>query len=189
MHRAEIKAIMDSAIILVDTREQLNPRFKVRVNDLNMPWEQVKIDEGDYSIKALLPDGTEVNLIDSVGIERKKDLNELASCFGSGRDRFLREVKRAQAKGKKLYLLVENAQIDYLMSDVLYKEHCQSLMNRKALLHSVISWSIKYGFQPWFCKDRNSGELIASILKKELECYLQNLIDAEEEGENGLDSD
>lgn len=175
MHKSEIKAILDNAVLLCDTREQLNPRFRQRLTDTGMSWEKVKIDEGDYSIKCTLPDGSELSLVDKVGIERKKDLDELAACFGKDRDRFKREILRAEAKGKRLYLLVENAQLDYLFNDILYRNHCSSRFNRKAMLASIIAWQIRYGFTPLFTSERNSGQLIASVLKKELEIELERM--------------
>lgn len=175
MHKSEIKEVMDKAVLLVDSREQINPRFGERIKSASIPWKRVKIDEGDYSIATTLPDGSEISLINKVGIERKKDLNELAACFGSDRDRFKREVLRACEKGKHLYLLIENAQFDYLCNDLLYKTHCSSKYNRQAMLMSIISWSIKYNFTPIFVSERNSGELIAKILKKELEIEIERL--------------
>lgn len=173
MHSAEIKGCLDKAVLWVDTREQLNPRFEQRMKDTEMLWEKTKLDEGDYSIRTFLPDGTVLDLRDVVGIERKKDLDELAMCFGTERRRFKAEVLRAKQKGKHLYLLVENAQLDYLFNDVLYKQHCRSKYSRKAMLMSIISWESKYNFTPIFIAERNSGQLIASILKKDLEIELE----------------
>ena len=44
----EIEKMLDSMVILVDTREHPNGKFDRRVADFGCPWERCKLDFGDY---------------------------------------------------------------------------------------------------------------------------------------------
>lgn len=51
MHPVEQKSVLDSMVILVDTREQDTPRLRLRLNKMECPYERQKLDFGDYSAK------------------------------------------------------------------------------------------------------------------------------------------
>ena len=44
MHPVEAKAVLDSMVILVDTREQDTPRLRLRLRRMGCPWERQKLD-------------------------------------------------------------------------------------------------------------------------------------------------
>ena len=94
--------MLDSMVILVDTREQDTPRLRLRLRRMGCPWERQKLDFGDYSAKFRLPTGDFWTLACRVAVERKMSLDELCQCYTKGRDRFQREFERAKNTGAKL---------------------------------------------------------------------------------------
>ncbi len=149
--------------ILVDSREQPTEAFKRRVKQFPR-WRRGKLDAGDYGCE-LNVGGELIRL--PVAIERKMSLDELCQCFGKERGRFEREFERAREAGTKMYLLVENA--DW---EKIYSGDYRSLMKPKALLESLLAWSVRYGVSFLFCKSDTSGRLIYDVLHREAMEYL-----------------
>ena len=123
---------------------------------------------GDYSYNALLPDGTWLFTEDKalspyVVIERKMNLDELASCFTHTRDRFEREFKKAKDNGARIFLLVENASWENLMNG-----RYASKLNQNAFFASLCTWLIRYDVQLVFCKEETSGKIIKELLYRDL---------------------
>lgn len=104
----QVHAALDTLTLLVDTREQPTARFAQRMAAAGLPYTRKKLNFGDYSARCTLEDGRELDLSGSVAIERKMNLDELCQCYTRDRQRFEREFQRAQSKGAKLYLIVEN---------------------------------------------------------------------------------
>ena len=87
----EEKNMLSSMVVLVDRREQPTKRAEKRYESFGIPYRKVTLSYGDYSYNALLPDGTWLFTEDKalspyVVIERKMNLDELASCFTHTRD-------------------------------------------------------------------------------------------------------
>lgn len=102
----EIKAIVDSAVVLVDTREKENKHITDYFNEKGIKWATQALDYGDYSIKIESPAAyRDLYLTDIITIERKANLNELSGNLGRNRERFEAEFERAKGK---MYLLLEN---------------------------------------------------------------------------------
>lgn len=157
-------------VVLVDTREQDTPRLKSRLKSMGCPFERVKLDFGDYSIKCTLPDGEIFDLSNHIAIERKMNLDELCQCYTKGRDRFKREFERAMAKSAKLYLMVEDGSWEKA-----YKGIYQSRLNSAALVASMVAWLARYNCQLLFCSAETSGPLIKEILYRELKERLEHI--------------
>lgn len=171
----EIEKMMDSMVVLVDTREHPNPRFEKRVADFGCPWERVKLDFGDYSCKYTDIGGKDVSLASSVAIERKQDGNELAMCFGKERKRFEREFIRAKESGAVIYLLVEDECWESLYAGKYGKNpRFRSKLNPRSLVGSIHAWQSRYRMNLQFCEPDTTGILIADILKYELRERLEN---------------
>lgn len=95
--------------LIVDTREQINPRYEARMESfqrMNLTPVRRKLFAGDYSAIAKLPHGT-IDYSMDIAIERKMDLEELVTCFSSERTRFEAELKRAYEAGCRLYVVIE----------------------------------------------------------------------------------
>jgi ERCC4-type nuclease len=126
--------------ILIDTREQKPYSFET---------DSVtgKLDTGDYSISGLE---------NHVSIERK-ELNDLIGCLSKGRDRFERELQRA--KGLDYFCLVVEADL----SDIAKGDY-RSKMLPRAVLQSLMTFSIRYKMPIWFCGNRQYAERITESL-------------------------
>ena len=168
------KEVLKHFTVLVDTREQPSKRADKRYEDFGSPYERAKLDCGDYTYNAILPDGSTIhdptkNVIPLVAVERKMSLDELAQCFTHDRQRFKREFERAQAHGCRIYLLCENSTWENLINGKY-----RSKFNPKAFIASIIAWQIRYDMQLLFCKEETSGTLIKEILYRDLKERLEN---------------
>lgn len=95
--------------LIVDTREQINPRYEARMESFKrMGFTPVrrKLFAGDYSAVAHTPNG-DVDYTRKVVIERKMSMEELITCFSTDRDRFEDELERAYKCGCRLYVVTE----------------------------------------------------------------------------------
>ncbi len=173
MTPGQISGVLDTMEILVDTREQPTGRALKRYERFGCPYRRATLSYGDYCYNALLPDGTMINgTYDTIqprcAVERKMDLDELASCFSRGRKRFVGEFERAKECGGRLYLLVENATWENLLNGKY-----RSRLSPNAFKASVIAFMIRYDAGIIFCKEESSGELIREILYRDLKERLE----------------
>ena len=168
MDHFEQEAMLQSMIILVDTREQDTERARRRYATFGVPYERATLCYGDYCYNAQLPDGKWLfdpeQLIEApIVFERKMNLDELAQCFTKGRDRFEREFQRAKANNARVFLLIENATWENLINGKY-----RSRFNQVAFLASLSAWIIRYNLQLVFCKEETSGRLIKEFLYRDL---------------------
>ena len=173
MERFEIEDCLKSMEILVDTREQPSQRATDRYESFGCPWQKRTLNFGDYTYNFLLPNGEklfsdEITVSGHAVIERKMSLTELSGCFCQNRDRFKAEFERATAAGASIYLLVEDATWEKLLTGK-YKTR----FNPAAFTASFIAWSIRYNIKPIFCRKESSGRIIKEILYRELKERLE----------------
>lgn len=173
MERFEIEDCLKSMEILVDTREQPSQRATDRYESFGCPWQKRTLNFGDYTYNFLLPNGEklfsdEITVSGHAVIERKMSLTELSGCFCQSRDRFKAEFERATAAGASIYLLVEDATWEKLLTGK-YKTR----FNPAAFTASLIAWSIRYNIKPIFCRKESSGRIIKEILYRELKERLE----------------
>jgi ERCC4-type nuclease len=153
----EIKKLMGSMVILVDTREQENTHILSYLDQKKIPYEVRKLNFGDYSIK--LPQNEALGLTrdiyfdDSVAVERKGSLSELAGNLTKDRTRFESELLRA--KGANLSLLVENA----TYGDVVMGKY-RSDYNAKSFVATLSTYSARYGLDVAFVEREFAGNWI-----------------------------
>lgn len=155
--------------LIVDTREQDTDRLRRRIRQTGLSFVRQKLDFGDYSAKTTLDNGTEFDISSSVSIERKMNLDELCACYCKGRKRFTREFERAKSAGAKVYLLIENANLEKA-----YNGSYRSKMSPQALTASLFAWLARYDCQIIFCKEETSGKIIREILYREMKERLEN---------------
>lgn len=165
MHPVEIKNVIDSMTILIDTREQASDRAEKRYKSFLCSSRRQKLDFGDYSAEFEI-DGLVYQL--NVAIERKMNLDELAMCFTHERKRFTAEFERAKKENASMYLLVEDANWENLING-----RYRSKFNSFAFLGSLTAWMVRYNCKLIFCKSETSGILIREILKRELKERLE----------------
>lgn len=160
--------MLESMTILVDTREQATDRAKRRYQNFGCPYQRATLSYGDYCYNAKLPSGQwlyeEGQVVAApVVIERKMNLDELATCFTRSRDRFEREFQRAKNNDAKVFLLVENSSWENLLAGKY-----RSKFNSNAYLASLCAWIVRYDLQLIFCKEETSGRIIKEILYRDL---------------------
>ena len=174
MNPFEVKSVLDSMVVLVDTREQDTDRAKRRYRQIGRPIRRRTLNYGDYTYDATLPDGNPV--YDPEGpicpkfcvIERKMDLDELAQCLTRYRKRFEAEFQRAADNGCRIYILVEHGGWEDIFHG-MYKTR----VHRNAFLASLTAWMIRYNAQVLFCSEKSSGKLIEEVLKRDLKERLE----------------
>ena len=138
---------------------------------------------GDYTIAVQLPNGEVVNFQDKVVIERKADLNELASNFydtkskdENGLTRIEREFLRAKEQGIKIHLLIET---EDAMSKILSSKHFRydkaSKINPKSFMMMFLSLCNRYDINVWYCNKKDSSRIIHDLLYVYAREYLKNL--------------
>ena len=138
---------------------------------------------GDYTIAVQLPNGEVINFQDKVVIERKADLNELASNFydskskdENGLTRIEREFLRAKEQGIKIHLLIETEDV---MSKMLSSEHFRydkaSKINPKSFMMMFLSLCNRYDINVWYCNKKDSSRIIHDLLYVYAREYLKNL--------------
>jgi len=128
--------------IIIDTREQ---------KPFKLPGAVTRtLKTGDYSL-----DG----LDDKVCIERKSK-SDLFGSLGQGRERVKREFER-MADFDYAAIVIEASLAD-LLTPPPYSQ-----MNPRAVINTLVSWSIKYGVHVYFagCR-RNAGTLALRILEQ-----------------------
>ncbi len=128
--------------IKIDSREQKPYQFEnSEVGTLSI---------GDYSV---------VGLEDCISIERK-ELNDLIGCLTTGRERFKKELYRGKALDY-FALVIEGSLSD--LSNGSYR----SEMKPKAVIQSLVAFSIRYNLPIWFAETREFGQrLTESLLSK-----------------------
>ena len=138
---------------------------------------------GDYTIAVQLPNGKVVNFQDKIVIERKADLNELASNFydskskdENGHTRIEREFLRAKEQGLKIHLLIET---EDAMSKILSSKHFRydkaSKINPKSFMMMFLSLCNRYNISVWYCNKKDSSRIIHDLLYVYAREYLKNL--------------
>lgn len=169
MDKFELDEHLKTIEIVVDSREQENKRLRTRLQQFSYPSIRQKLNYGDYSIRSDCLD-----LTNKVMVERKKDFDELAMCFGRERGRFEREIKGAYDNGYTIYLLVENANWQILYNDMAYKTYVRSQLPRQSIIASLRAWQARYGWHIEFCPEELGGWVIQEILYRELKERLEN---------------
>ena len=135
----QIKQIIDTIVIVVDSREQKNQHITSMFDKYGINWERRKLNSGDYSayvpINEELGIFEEINLENELCVERKKDCDEIIQNLTKHKDRFYREFERTNAK---IPILIEDS----------FKNACTgnyiSKVTSKQFLGALFSFCDKY---------------------------------------------
>ena len=138
---------------------------------------------GDYTIAVQLPNGEVINFQDKVAVERKADLNELASNFydskskdEEGLTRIEREFKRAKEAGIKIHLVIETEDaISKILSSKHFRYDKASKINPKSFMMMFLSLCNRYNISVWYCNKKDSARIIHDLLFVYAREYLKNL--------------
>ncbi len=130
-------------IILTDSREQRPYSFET-------PSQVGTLNTGDYSL---------VGGDHLIAIERKS-LEDLTLSLSKGRDRLERELHRGRSL-EYMALIIEAS-----LSDIINHNY-RSQMEPKAVVQSLLAFSIRYRLPIFFCENREYAQRITeSILQK-----------------------
>jgi ERCC4-type nuclease len=153
----EVKRFLGSLVVLVDTREQENSHILSYLDQKKIPYEKRALPQGDYSIK--IPKNAEIGVQrdfffdDSVIVERKGSLDELAGNLTKDRARFESELIRA--KGANIALIIENATYTDLVMGRYRSEY-----NAKSFVATLATFSARYGLDVNFVDKELAGNWI-----------------------------
>ena len=149
--------------MIVDTRE--HPEVIVDIlkymDSVGIPHISRKLDVGEYMM-----DG-----FPSVSIDRKHDLQEVASNLIHEHERFRAECIRAQKSGTKLIILAEHSNRVKSISDVERWINPRIRFSPGAITGERIAnimrvMQAKYGVEWMFCDKAHTGQRIVEILKE-----------------------
>ena len=159
-------------------------KIKSKYSDPIEYYKQEKgLKTGDFTICVLLPTGEKINFQDKIVVERKKDLNELASNFydskskdEEGLTRIEREFKRAKEAGIKIHLVIETEDaISKILSSKHFRYDKASKINPKSFMMMLLSLCNRYDISVWYCNKKDSARLIHDLLFVYAREYLKNI--------------
>lgn len=151
----EIKKLLQSMVVIIDTREQKNDHIIHYFDTKQASYKVKKLDHGDYGvILPASPDlGIQRDLHFDIAVERKNSIDELAASI-KDRNRFENEFYRARKS--HFTLMVEDAN-GY--EDIVLHRY-RSQYNPLSLLGSLKSFEARYGFSTAFIKRELAGNFI-----------------------------
>jgi len=153
----DIKTLLGSLVVLVDTRERDHEHIWRYFLQKDINFEEKKMDTADYS--CYLPKNEDLGIMrpifftDSILIERKGSLDELAGNLTKDRTRFESELIRA--KGTNIALMIENA----TYADLVMGRY-RSDYNAKSFVATLATYSARYGLDVNFVEKELAGNWI-----------------------------
>ena len=142
--------------IVADTREQVRHSSQYTFafsaeGTPAVPVIRAKLDVGDYSV---------YGLEDRFALERKT-VADAYHTFGSGRERFERELERA-AKLEYFGIVIEGS-----LRGLTVPPRFVETVTPGTIINSLIAWSIDYPIRVWLADDRHHAEFLTySIARK-----------------------
>lgn len=141
------------AVILVDTREQVNQHILTRLDELNISYRLQKLNYGDYSFE-----WKGIDYSNKIVVERKATFSEIIGNFTKGRERFKREFERS--KGCKVILVIEEP------IEQLDKHLYRSRMSPKEVKSFLYTWCNKFQLTLKFTNKSNSADTILQCFRE-----------------------
>lgn len=156
----EYKELLQSLVILHDTREQENAHIIDYFDKKGIKHKAKSLPFGDYCFEL---EG--YYYIDELFIERKSSLDELAASILS--ERFSREIRNAARVDRKYFLIEEEVWRGIL------EHRYRSSYSEKAFWNTLHTYMAKYGIIILPCADkREAGRHILSICKAVLDKHI-----------------
>jgi ERCC4-type nuclease len=152
----ELKQILQSLTIVVDTRENANKHVLDYFTEKKISFITQKLDFADYS--CFIPANSELGVIRDTYLncflERKGSIEELSGNFCNDRDRLESEFLRA--KGNRLIMMIEEQ--SGLEKIIEHKYDTQ--YNEKSFLASLFSFAHRYGIDVHFVNKKYAGMFV-----------------------------
>ena len=155
---SELKKLLKSIIILIDTRENKTGHITDYFDKHGIPYKTKKLDYGDYSF--YLPEQPELGIQrdiyfnDEIAVERKRSLNELSNNFTHDRTQFENELIRSS--NGKMILLIENVK-GY---QNIIKHNYRTDYKPKSYIGTLHTFRHRYGMEVMFIDPAYSGNFI-----------------------------
>lgn len=162
---ADIEDELKTLTLVCDTREHDTPALRRRLEATGLPVVREKLDFGDYSCRTKNFDFT-----DSLAIERKMSVDEIAQNFTRGRKRFANEFERGKAASAKVYILVERASWETVMAGKY-----RTLVHPNALMASFFTWQARYNSPVLFCQPETTPIIMREIMYRESRQKLEQI--------------
>lgn len=167
----ELKSLIESMVILVDTREQdgKNANILDYFDRKGIKYKKKALTCGDYSF--MIPKNEELSIPrdlwfdNKVMIEKKSGLEEISGNLSSDRSRLEKEF--ALAPNTKV-LLIENANYEDIA-----KNNYNTQYNRKSFLASLHTFWFRYNIPVFFIKDKKYTGL---FIREYFEYFLKEYI-------------
>lgn len=152
---AELKKLLKSIVILVDTREHesKNDHILKWFDDNEIKYKKIKLSGGDYSF--YLPANEGLGIFrdhyyeGKISIERKNSVDELIGNFATDRNRIEDEFLRHQ--GKMILIIEEGTYSD------IRNGNYRSKYNSKSAIGTLHSLSIRYDIPFIFLNKEDTG--------------------------------
>jgi len=166
----EIKELIDTIIVYVDSREKLPNHITECFDKYNINWEVKKLNSGDYS--AILPKNDkyntpEIDLREELCVERKMSCSEIIQNLTRHKERFYKEFERSSAE---IPILIEDSFKNAATGK--YK----STVTPNQFLGALFSFCRKNKTYFYFMEDKNYSALwIYDLFKYEIRNRLKNL--------------
>jgi ERCC4-type nuclease len=166
-----ITEILKGITIIVDTRENENLHITDYFKAKGLKFIERKLEYGDYSfLSPSIPElgfEEEFSLEFRIAIERKHNLDELSGNLAQSRERFERELERAQTDRAKLILMVEDGSWDKIVEHKYRTE-----LSERSYLASLFTFIHRYNIDIQFIPTKYAGMFIYSqfyyFLRQEL---------------------
>lgn len=156
----ELKDLLKTLVIIIDTREQNNKHIIDFLNSKKIKYIEKKLDFGDYTcmIPANIKTGIHRDLYfnNICTIERKGSLVELSGNFTKERQRMAHEFSRAKGQ---LTLLIEAKGIEDIITHNYTTQYAPA-----SFLATLLTYESRYGFNTKFISKEYSGLYIYQIL-------------------------
>lgn len=166
----EIKELIDTIIVYVDSREKLPNHITECFDKYNINWEVKKLNSGDYS--AILPKNDkyntpEIDLREELCVERKMSCSEIIQNLTRHKERFYKEFERSSAE---IPILIEDSFKNAATGK--YK----STVTPNQFLGALFSFCRKNKTYFYFMEDKSYSALwIYDLFKYEIRNRLKNL--------------
>lgn len=154
----------DNRVLIVDSREKWTQPNSTD-NHIALYFFKHHI---DYTIRKLDCGDYQFDNDQSVSVDRKKSLDELATNLLNKSDscRFWREVRRAHKQGTRLIVLCECGGGYKNVNDLKYWKSKYSGVSGRRLISEIQRCEYAYGVIFKFCDRRSTGRIIIELLKE-----------------------
>ncbi|MCB8640047.1 MULTISPECIES: ERCC4 domain-containing protein [unclassified Holdemanella] len=165
----EKQEIINSMVVLVDTREKNNQTLLDIWNKKGLKYKKKKLDYGDYSV--MIPKNDKLNIPrdiyfdQKIVVERKGSLSEISGNLTNGRDRLEKEL--ALSPVHKV-MLIENGSFEDIANG-----NYDTQYNKKSFLASLFTFQFRYDMPIVYVSEQ---KYTALYIRMYFEYYLKTLI-------------